>query len=32
MPITEPSIELKAALDAARAAADVIRSFYQRNV
>lgn len=32
MPITEPSIELKAALDAARAAADVIRGFYQRNV
>jgi histidinol-phosphatase len=32
MPITEPSNELKAALDAARAAADVIRSFYQRNV
>jgi histidinol-phosphatase len=32
MPITEPSNELKAALDAARAAADVIRGFYQRNV
>lgn len=32
MPITEPSIELQAALDAARAAADVIRGFYQRNV
>ena len=32
MPITEPSNELKAALDAARAAAEVIRSFYQRNV
>jgi histidinol-phosphatase len=32
MPITEPSKELKAALDAARAAADVIRGFYQRNV
>jgi histidinol-phosphatase len=32
MPITEPSDELKAALDAARAAADVIRGFYQRNV
>lgn len=32
MPITEPSKELQAALDAARAAADVIRGFYQRNV
>src|SRR5690349_2856018 len=32
MPNTEPSEELKAALDAARAAADVIRGFYQRNV
>ena len=32
MPITEPSKELKAALEAARAAADVIRGFYQRNV
>ena len=32
MPITEPSSELRAALDAARAAADVIRGFYQRNV
>jgi histidinol-phosphatase len=32
MPITEPSNELKAALDAARAAAEVIRGFYQRNV
>src|SRR5688572_2767924 len=28
----EPSSELKAALEAARAAADVIRGFYQRNV
>ena len=32
MPINEPSQELKAALDAARAAAEVIRGFYQRNV
>jgi histidinol-phosphatase len=37
MPITEtslnqPSQELKAALDAAQAAAEVIRGFYQRNV
>jgi histidinol-phosphatase len=35
MPSTEqsgPSPELRAALDAARAAADVIRGFYQRNV
>jgi histidinol-phosphatase len=32
MPSSEPSAELKAALDAARAAADVIRGFYQRNV
>ncbi len=32
MPTTEPSNELKAALDAARAAAEVIRGFYQRNV
>ena len=32
MPITEPSIELKAALDAVNAAAEVIRGFYQRNV
>jgi histidinol-phosphatase len=32
MPTTEPSQELKAALDAARAAADVIRGFYQRNL
>jgi histidinol-phosphatase len=32
MPITEPSQELKAALDAVRAAAEVIRGFYQRNV
>jgi histidinol-phosphatase len=29
---TEPSQELKAALDAAKAAAEVIRGFYQRNV
>jgi histidinol-phosphatase len=29
---TEPSAELKAALDAAQAAAEVIRGFYQRNV
>jgi histidinol-phosphatase len=28
----EPSLELRAALDAARAAAEVIRGFYQRNV
>jgi histidinol-phosphatase len=32
MPNTERSQELGAALDAARAAADVIRGFYQRNV
>ena len=32
MPSAEPSAELKAALDAARAAAEVIRGFYQRNV
>ena len=32
MPITEPSLELKAALEAAKAAAEVIRGFYQRNV
>ena len=32
MSSAEPSVELKAALDAARAAADVIRVFYQRNV
>jgi histidinol-phosphatase len=32
MPTHEPSRELKAALDAARAAAEVIRGFYQRNV
>lgn len=32
MPNPEMSNELKAALDAARAAADVIRGFYQRNV
>lgn len=32
MPATEPSSELRAALDAARAAAEVIRGFYQRNV
>jgi histidinol-phosphatase len=32
MTTIEPSQELKAALDAARAAADVIRGFYQRNV
>src|SRR4051812_9366785 len=32
MPNHEMSNELKAALDAARAAADVIRGFYQRNV
>ena len=32
MPNAEHSPELKAALDAARAAADVIRGFYQRNV
>jgi len=32
MPVIEPSQELKAALDAARAAAEVIRGFYQRNV
>ncbi|MEJ0086805.1 MAG: inositol monophosphatase family protein [Pseudomonadota bacterium] len=32
MPTTEPSQELKAALDAAQAAAEVIRGFYQRNV
>jgi histidinol-phosphatase len=30
--LTEPSQELKAALDAANAAAEVIRGFYQRNV
>ena len=32
MSSTHPSQELSAALDAARAAADVIRGFYQRNV
>jgi len=32
MPVTEPSQELKAALDAARAAAEVIRGFYHRNI
>ena len=32
MPTSEMSNELKAALDAARAAAEVIRGFYQRNV
>jgi len=32
MPTSELSNELKAALDAARAAAEVIRGFYQRNV
>ena len=32
MPTSEQSPELKAALDAAHAAADVIRGFYQRNV
>src|SRR5215510_1162192 len=32
MPVTEPSLELKAALDAAQAAAEVSRGFYQRNV
>lgn len=32
MPPAEQSAELKAALEAARAAADVIRGFYQRNV
>ena len=32
MPNSEMSNELKAALDAARAAAEVIRGFYQRNV
>ena len=32
MPTTEPSIELKAALEAVNAAAEVIRGFYQRNV
>jgi histidinol-phosphatase len=32
MPNTEMSNELKAALEAARAAAEVIRGFYQRNV
>ena len=32
MPNLEMSNELKAALDAARAAAEVIRGFYQRNV
>jgi histidinol-phosphatase len=32
MPTHEPSQELKAALDAAHAAAEVIRGFYQRNV
>jgi len=32
MPTNEPSQELKAALDAAHAAAEVIRGFYQRNV
>jgi histidinol-phosphatase len=32
MPANEQSPELKAALDAARAAAEVIRGFYQRNV
>jgi histidinol-phosphatase len=32
MPSPEPSQELKAALDAARAAAEIIRGFYQRNV
>jgi histidinol-phosphatase len=32
MPDADPSPELQAALDAARAAADVIRGFYQRNV
>ena len=32
MPSAQPSVELKAALDAATAAAEVIRGFYQRNV
>ncbi len=32
MPSAEPSPELSAALEAARAAAEVIRGFYQRNV